>query len=39
MPDYVVREFEDYLKCGRPEHGFVRVQCKSCHYEKLLAFS
>ncbi|MBO6558404.1 MAG: transposase zinc-binding domain-containing protein, partial [Pseudomonadales bacterium] len=39
MPDYVVREFEDYLKCGRLEHGFLRVCCESCHHEKLVAFS
>ena len=23
LPDYVQREFEDYLKCGRLEHGFI----------------
>lgn len=34
LPDYVVREFEDYLKCGRLEHGFLRVCCESCHHEK-----
>ncbi len=26
--DYVQREFEDYLKCGRLEHGFLRVPVK-----------
>lgn len=39
LPDYVHREFEDYLKCGRLEHGFLRVRCESCHAEHLLAFS
>jgi ribosomal protein S27E len=39
LPDYVSREFEDYLKCGRLEHGFLRVRCESCHHEKLVAFS
>ncbi|HIK68645.1 MAG TPA: IS91 family transposase [Pseudomonadales bacterium] len=39
LPGYVVREFEDYLKCGRLEHGFLRVRCESCHHEKLVAFS
>jgi ribosomal protein S27E len=39
LPDYVVREFEEYLKCGRLEHGFLRVQCETCHHEKLVAFS
>lgn len=38
-PGYVTREFEDYLKCGRLEHGFLRVRCESCHHEKLVAFS
>ncbi|MBO6659069.1 MAG: transposase zinc-binding domain-containing protein, partial [Pseudomonadales bacterium] len=36
LPGYVVREFEDYLKCGRLEHGFLRVCCESCHHEKLV---
>ena len=33
LPDYVQREFEDYLKCGRLDHGFLRVRCESCHAE------
>lgn len=24
---YVEQEFEDYLKCGRLGHGFLRVRC------------
>lgn len=39
LPGYVRREFEDYLKCGRLEHGFVRVRCDTCHAEHLVAFS
>jgi len=31
MPGYVQLEFEDYLKCRRLEHGFLRVLCESCH--------
>jgi hypothetical protein len=31
LPDYVQREFEAYLKCGRLEHGFLRVRCENCH--------
>ena len=31
LPAYVEREFEDYLRCGRLEHGFMRVRCDSCH--------
>ena len=39
LPGYVQREFEDYLQCGRLEYGFLRVRCKSCHAEQLVAFS
>lgn len=39
LPRYVQREFEDYLRCGRLEHGFLRVRCERCHDEKLVAFS
>jgi Transposase zinc-binding domain/Putative transposase len=39
LPGYVQQEFEKYLKCGRLEHGFLRVRCESCHAEKLVAFS
>lgn len=39
LPGFVQREFEDYLKCGCPEYGFLRVRCAICHAEKLVAFS
>lgn len=39
LPSYVQREFEEFLKCGRLEHGFLRVRCSSCHAEHLVAFS
>ena len=39
LPAFVQREFEEYLKCGRLEHGFLRVRCSECHAEKLVAFS
>ena len=35
----VCREFDEYLKCGRLQHGFLRVRCEACHYENLVAFS
>lgn len=38
LPGCIVKEFEDYLKCGRLEHSFLYVRCESCHYEKLVAF-
>ena len=25
LPDYVQREFQDYLRCSRLEHGFLRI--------------
>ena len=39
IPLYVQREFDDYLQCGRLEHGFLRVRCEDCHHERLVAFS
>ena len=39
LPRYVEREFEDYLKCGRLEGGFLRVRCETCRDERLVAFS
>ena len=39
LPGYVQREFEEYLKCGRLEYGFLRVCCETCHAEHLVAFS
>lgn len=38
-PGYVEQEFEDYLKGGRIEHGFLRVRCDSFQAEHLVAFS
>ncbi len=39
LPVHVQQEFADFLKCGRLEHGFLRVQCTACHHEHLVAFS
>jgi len=39
LPYYVRQEFDEYLKRGRFEHGFLRVQCETCHAEHLVAFS
>jgi hypothetical protein len=33
LPKFVRREFEDYLKCGLLEHGFLRVKCDGCRNE------
>jgi len=39
LPDFVVKEFEEYLRCGILAYGFLRAQCQSCHFEHLVAFS
>jgi hypothetical protein len=39
LPKYVEREFEEFLRSGRLEHGFFRVVCGDCKHEKLVAFS
>ena len=39
LPRYVAREFEDFLACGRLEHGFLRLACDGCRAERLVAFS
>jgi ribosomal protein S27E len=39
LPRFVRQEFEDYLKCGLLEHGFLRVKCDGCRHEHLAAFS
>ena len=39
LPHHVQKEFDEHLKCGRLEHGFLRVQCSTCHKERLVAFS
>jgi len=39
LPANATKEFDEYLKCGRLEHGFLRVRCESCHGERLVAFS
>lgn len=39
LPRHVRQEFEEYLRRGRLEHGFLRVRCERCHAERLVAFS
>ncbi len=29
-PDFVIKEFNEYLRCGILAHGFLRTQCESC---------
>ena len=39
LPDYVLKEFKAYLKCGILAHGFIRLKCARCCHEKVVAFS
>ena len=39
LPKFVVREVDEYLRCGLLEHGFVRVKCTDCGFERLVGFS
>ena len=34
LPSYVIKEFNEYKKCGRLEHGLIIVSCSDCqaHY-------
>lgn len=39
LPDFVVKEFREYLRCGILAHGFLRNRCEKCNKEHLVAFS
>jgi hypothetical protein len=39
LPRFVTQEFDDYLACGRLDHGFLRVKCDGCRHEHFVAFS
>ncbi len=39
LPRYVRRAFEQYLRCGIPEHGFLRLRCDDCGHDRVVAFS
>ena len=39
LPEFVKKEFDEFLKCGILGHGFLRARCESCRHEKLVAFS
>jgi hypothetical protein len=39
LPEYVIKEFDAYLKCGIPAHGFIRLICDTCKKEQITAFS
>ncbi len=35
----IISEFEDYLDCGRLEAGCLLLECRSCWYSQLVAFT
>lgn len=39
IPQYVAREFEEFLQCGQLANGFLRLKCDSCRHERLVPFS
>ena len=39
LPEFVAREFREFLTCGVLAHGFARVRCRSCALERLVPFS
>jgi hypothetical protein len=39
VPRFVQNEFEAYLECGILAHGFARIYCKDCRFNRLVAFS
>src|SRR5712691_4975177 len=39
LPGFVVNEFRKFLRCGVLAHGFARVRCRDCAFERLVPFS
>lgn len=39
LPQFIEREFREFLTCGVLGHGFARVRCDSCAFERLVPFS
>ncbi|MBI3629049.1 MAG: transposase zinc-binding domain-containing protein [Candidatus Rokubacteria bacterium] len=39
LPQFVEREFREFLTCGAFEHGFARFRCEGCAHEHLVPFS
>ena len=39
LPEFVEQEFRDFLTCGVLAHGFARVRCDTCAFERLVPFS
>ena len=39
LPKFVVKEFEEYLRCGLLEHGCLRLACCRCGFERLVGLA
>ena len=39
LPLFIKEEFEAFLRCGMLAHGFARVYCQECRYDRFVAFS
>jgi len=39
LPPHVIDELQAYLRCGILAHGFARVRCPDCGFDRLVAFS
>ena len=39
LPMFVEQEFRDFLTCGVLAHGFARLRCSDCAFERLVPFS
>jgi hypothetical protein len=39
VPTFVQKELEAYLRCGILAHGFARIYCHECHFDRLVALS
>lgn len=38
LPAFVTAEFRECLRCGVLAHGFARVRCEDCAFERLVPF-
>jgi hypothetical protein len=39
LPDFIVHEFDKFLKCGVLSEGFVRLKCDECTHSIIVPFS
>ena len=39
LPRFAEQQFRDFLTCGVLTHGFTRLQCADCTFERLAPFS